>query len=211
MVAGGEEREERALGTPGGKALPSFFPQAPPFIPILSPDPGVLPLSVRHAGLVLLHPFLSRFFESTGVREEGQAELDPALLPRAAALLHLLASGEEEPYELELGFIKILLGLRPGEPLPVAGGLLRESDREEAEALLQAVIGHWSVLKKTSVHGLRQSFLQRNGLLREQDHGFLLQVEPESFDVLLGHLPWGIGTVKLPWMTKPIFTDWPTP
>jgi hypothetical protein len=38
-----------------------------------------------------------------------------------------------------------------------------------------------------------------------------LQVEAESFDMLLGKLPWGISTMKLPWMNKPIFTDWPTP
>jgi hypothetical protein len=162
-------------------------------------------LIARLGGLILLHPFLPHFFESTGVLEEDQLQR-----PRAAALLHLLATGDEEPYELDLGFIKILLGLRPGEPLPVAAGLLRETDREEAEALLQAVIGHWSVLKNTSLEGLRHTFLQRRGLLREKAEGFHLQLEPESFDVLLGYLPWGIGTVKLPWMKKPIFTDWPT-
>lgn len=177
--------------------------------PSTGPAPGGAPkepaLIARLGGLILLHPFLPRFFESTGVLEEDQLQR-----PRAAALLHLLATGEEEPYELDLGFIKILLGLRPGEPLPVAGGLLRDTDREEAEALLQAVIGHWSVLKNTSPEGLRHTFLQRRGLLREKEEGFHLQLEPESFDVLLGHLPWGIGTVKLPWMKKPIFTDWPT-
>ncbi|HWM89809.1 MAG TPA: contractile injection system tape measure protein [Thermoanaerobaculia bacterium] len=172
--------------------------------PDQDPVPGEQPLVARLAGLILLHPFLPRFFESTGVLKEGQVEL-----PRAAALLHLLATGEEEVYELELGFIKILLGLRPGSPLPVSEGLLCESDRDEAEALLQAVIGHWSVLKNTSLEGLRQTFLQRRGLLREKKEGFELQLEPEAFDVLLGHLPWGIGTVKLPWMKKAIFTDWP--
>lgn len=161
-------------------------------------------LIARLGGLILLHPFLPRFFESTGVLEEERLER-----PRAAALLHLLAAGDEEPFEHELGFIKILLGLRPGAPLPIAGGLLRETDREEAEALLQAVIGHWNVLKNTSPEGLRHTFLQRRGLLREKEDGYHLQLEPESFDVLLGFLPWGIGTVKLPWMKKPIFTDWP--
>jgi hypothetical protein len=29
--------------------------------------------------------------------------------------------------------------------------------------------------------------------------------------MLLAQLPWGIGTVKLPWMNKAIFTEWPTP
>jgi hypothetical protein len=166
---------------------------------------------VHHAGLVLLHPFLPRFFESTAVKEAGKPALASGALPRAAALLHLLAVGEEEVFELELDFIKVLLGLPLDAPLPVSEGLLLASDREEAEALLSSVIGHWRVLKSTSVRGLRSSFLQRPGLLREQDQGFRLQVEPAPFDMLLGQLPWGIGTIKLPWMKKAIFTEWPAP
>jgi hypothetical protein len=174
-------------------------------------DPEPFGQAVSHAGLMLLHPFLPRFFESTGVKEAGKAELTPAKLPRAAALLHLLATGEEEAFELELGCIKIILGLKLESPLPIAGGLLSAGDREEVVALLSAVIAHWSALKSTSVRGLRGSFLQRRGLVREDSQGFRLQVEPAPFDMLLGQLPWGIGVVKLPWMEKAIFTDWPVP
>jgi hypothetical protein len=175
------------------------------------PDLTVFPLAVPHAGLILLHPFLSRFFESTGIKDPRQPDLPAATLPRAAALLHLLAAGEDEVFEFELGFVKILLGLEPAFALPVSGGLLGESDREEADALLQAVLGYWTALKNTSAAALRQSFLQRRGLVREDEQGFRLQVEPEPFDVLLSTLPWGLATVKLPWMKEPIFTDWPTP
>jgi hypothetical protein len=166
---------------------------------------------VHHAGLVLLHPYLSRFFESTRVKQAGSPALLATELPRAAALLHLIATGDPEPFELELGFIKLLLGSPRDAQLPISGGLPRLADREEVDALLGAVIEHWSALKRTSVQGLRVSFLQRHGLLREEDQGFRLQVEPAPFDMLLGQLPWGIATVKLPWMTKAIFTDWPAP
>ncbi|WP_437316194.1 contractile injection system tape measure protein [Sorangium sp. So ce385] len=166
---------------------------------------------VSHAGLLLLHPYLPRFFESTGVKEAGRPELAPARLPRAAALLHLLATGEDEAFELELGFIKIALGLELDSPLPISEGLFSAGDREEVDALLSAVLEHWSALKRTSVRGLRGSFLQRRGLVREDPRGFRLQVEPAPFDMLLGQLPWGIGVVKLPWMKRAIFTDWPLP
>lgn len=166
---------------------------------------------VHHAGLLLVHPFLARFFESTSVKEAGKPALLADELPRAAALLHLLATGEEEAFELDIDFIKVLLGLPLDAQLPVSAGLLLASDREEVEALLSAIIGHWSALKSTSVKGLRASFLQRRGLLREEDQAFRLQVEPAPFDMLLGQLPWGIGTVKLSWMKKAIFTDWPAP
>jgi hypothetical protein len=169
-------------------------------------ETGVFPFMVRCAGLVLLHPFLPRLFESRDIDLRRWGDL-----PRAAALLHWLATGREEVLEFELGFVKALLGQRPEATLLVREGLLTEADREEGEALLQAAIGHWKALKSTTPAGLRGSFLQRGGLLREEDAGWRLQVEPAAFDILLDHLPWGIGVVKLPWMTKPIFTEWPTP
>jgi hypothetical protein len=172
-----------------------------------SPIPQAFALMARNAGLVLLHPFLPRLFEACGLNQPP----DPLPLPRAAALLHWLATGREEVYEFELGLAKLLLGLRPETPLAVGEGLLGAREREEGEALLAAAIGHWKALGNTSIDGLRVSFLQRRGALREEEMGWRLQLEPESFDVLLRHLPWGFATVKLPWMTRPLYTDWPTP
>jgi hypothetical protein len=48
-------------------------------------------------------------------------------------------------------------------------------------------------------------------LLRDLGRAWSLQVEPTAFDVLLGSLPWAFNIVKLPWMTRPIFIEWPTP
>jgi len=166
---------------------------------------------VHHAGLVVLHPFLARFFETTGVKAPGQPALHDRMLGRAAALLHLLATGQPEPFEFELDFIKLLLGLLPDAALPVSAGLIADADRDEVEALLAAVVEHWRALKRTSVQGLRASFLQRHGMVRDDDHGVRLQIAPAPFDVLLGQLPWGIAIVKLPWMKTAIFTEWPAP
>jgi hypothetical protein len=166
---------------------------------------------VNNAGLILLHPFLPRFLNVVGIAAEGARALDTAHLPRAAALLHWLATGRDEVFEFELPLVKVLLGIARDVPLPVACGLLNNDDRTEANALLAAAVEHWPALRHTSVAGLRGTFLQRRGLLRDDGSGWRLQVEAESFDVLLGRLPWSINLVKLPWMTKPIFTDWPTP
>jgi Contractile injection system tape measure protein len=168
-------------------------------------------LAVRAAGLVLLHPFLPALFDATGLRAPQSPALAPADLPRAAALLWWLATGEDEVLECQLGLVKVLLGLRPEDPLLVGPGLLSAGDRAEGEALLRAATGHWRVLKGTGVEGLRRSFLARGGLLRAEDLGFRLQVEPAAFDLLLGHLPWGLSVIKLPWMSRPLFTEWPTP
>ena len=176
-----------------------------------SPTDNQFPLAVKYAGLVLIHPFITRFLEGTDVKETDNQDLADFFLPRAAALLHFLATGSDELYEYELGFIKILLGLQPEIPLTVSQGLIETSDREESEALLTAVISYWSVLKNTSVSGLRSSFLQRPGLLREVERGWQIQVEPKPFDMLLDHLPWSISVIKLPWMKQPIYTEWQMP
>lgn len=166
------------------------------------------PLMVPHVGLILLHPFLPRFLENCGIKETTAAELSPFALPRAAALLHFLATGSSELYEYDLGFIKILLGLTPETPLGVANGLLEAKDRQEAESLLQSVIAHWAALKNTSNGGLRSSFINRTGLVRENADGWRLQVERKSFDLLLDQLPWSFSLARLPWLAKPIFTEW---
>lgn len=182
------------------------------------PDAGTqtFALAVANAGLVLLHPFLPALFEECGLYDrersahDARRGLEPGSLPRAAALLHWLATGRDEVHEFELGAVKLLLGLRAETPLPATTGLLGERERDEGRALLHAAIGHWKALKGTSIEGLRISFLQRRAALREDEAGWRLDLEAESFDVLLKQLPWGIATVKLPWMTRPLFANWPT-
>jgi hypothetical protein len=167
-------------------------------------------LRVHAAGLVLLHPYLPRLFTASRIECDEIGRIVGTSLPRAAALLHRLATGREEIHEFELGLIKLLLGLPVEAPLAVAPGLLDPSDAEECNALLAAAITHWSALKSTSSDGLRISFLQRHGLLHDSGGHWQLHIESEAFDVLLAQLPWSISLIKLPWMTKPIFTDWPT-
>jgi hypothetical protein len=163
------------------------------------------------AGLILLHPFLPRLFEATGIAVANSRVLSSESLPTAAALLNWLVTGRGSIFELELSLSKVLLGLAPNDPLLVADGLLNQDQCDEADAMLAAAIDHWSALRQTSLAGLRTSFLQRRGLLRDDELGWRLRVETVSFDLLLGQLPWSITAVKLPWMTKPIYTDWPTP
>lgn len=173
--------------------------------------PAAFGLTVECAGLVLLHPYLQRFFKSAGVLGGGERTPPEAALPRAGALLLLLATGQDEALEFELGFIKVLLGLQPESPLPIAQGLTTGVDREEADGLLRALIEHWGALKNTSPEGLRGSFLRRRGLLYEDARGWRLHVESAGYDVLLGRLPWAVGVVKLPWMRKALFTEWTHP
>ncbi len=171
---------------------------------------------VSQAGLVLLHAYLPRCLDVLGFYPSGQrGPLADHLWPRAAALLHWLATGQDGALECELGLIKTLLGRRDqhDEHEPLSHGLptLLPHEREEADALLRAVLGHWRALKGTSVAGLRESFLQRRGWLEPRGGASLLRVEPAPYDVLLGSLPWGMSLVRLPWMAQPLHVEWSAP
>jgi len=204
--------EERSSGQPSVAPRPAVV-AIPPVVQMHSVPPpeavqDLYPLRVAQSGLVLLHPYLCRLLVHCNLMEPGGKVLPPFALPRIAALLHYLATGREEVMEFELGLIKILLGLDPLTPLPVAEGVLTEADRAEAQALLTAVVTHWSALKKTSAQGLRVSFLERPGILRAIEGGWQLNVERRGWDVLLDQLPWSLSLVRLPWMHRFVAVEW---
>lgn len=186
------------------------WPQLQPAAAEAAPD-AQAGLPVAQAGLVLLHPYLPRLLAATGLARDDTPRLDPDHLPRAATLLHWLATGRQDPHEFELAWIKVLLGAAPDTPLGLAAASLDAAHLAEGEALLGAAIGHWSALRHTSVEGLRQTFLQRPGLLGQEESAWRLRIEPRPYDMLLNHLPWGISLVKLPWMARPVLCEWPTP
>jgi contractile injection system tape measure protein len=163
-------------------------------------------LYVGNAGIVLLHPFLPRLFSHLALIDARQF-VTPAAQERAVHLLHFLATGAEHPEEHELPLHKLLCGVALTRP--VARMLpLQQSEKDEAEHLLAAVIGHWAKLKATSPHGLRDAFLRRDGKLQRTPDAWVLTVEQRGIDILLDHLPWALSVVKLPWMARPLRVEW---
>ena len=100
-----------------------------------------------------------------------------------------------------------MLGLHPETPLPVCAGLVQPGDREEAEALLQSVITHWSALDPVNPRTPRL-FSATPGVARAAECGWTLQVERLTLTCCSDQLPWSIGIVKLPWMQTAIYTEW---
>jgi hypothetical protein len=159
---------------------------------------------VENAGLVLLHPFLPQFFTALGVAGEKKL-FQPE---RALCLLHFLATEQPLAPEYELMLPKILCNV-PLETAVESDVGLTDVEKEEATALLEAVVRHWEVLRNTTPDGLRGSFLLRPGKVSLRDDGdWLLQVESRAYDILLDQLPWGISMIKLPWMEKTLWVEW---
>ena len=158
---------------------------------------------INNSGLVLLAPFLPRFFENLGIIEEGRFNSKDLAL----ALLHWLATGNDEYEETDLVLPKILCGMEPEDSVIIIP-YLPESFKNEGDNLLQSVIEHWEILKNTSIEGLREGFLQRDGKLSFHQNEWLLQVEQKPYDMLLEHLPWNISMIRLSWMHCLLKTEW---
>ena len=159
---------------------------------------------VENAGVVLLHPFLPMFFKALGIADDSSI-LQP---DNAVALLHYLATGEENVPEYELVVSKLLCGIDINEPVQIQREFSTEVS-DESTALLEAVVRHWSALRSTSADGLRDSFLRRSGKLSTTPNGeWLLKIETQTYDILLDHLPWGISMIQLPWMQSMLRVEW---
>jgi hypothetical protein len=163
-------------------------------------------IRVQNAGLILLHPFLKPFFASCEITGK-HGILSPENFDLAVQTLHFLATGNEDVFEGNLLFEKFLCGVPLKMPVQKKS-LLTETIKTEANFLLEEVVRYWPALKNTSADGLREAFIQRDGKLFQEDTKYKLIVERKAQDVLLEKLSWNISVIKLPWISKILFTEW---
>ena len=161
---------------------------------------------ITNAGLVLLHPFMPALFGHLNLIEKN-TWIDETSVYKAVMSMQFMVTGEDKTEEFDLVLNKILCGMDNEEVVPTTI-LPDEETKTECDVLLMEVIKYWDVLKNTSIAGLREGFLQRSGKLSRVDDGWLLQVEQKAIDILLNHLPWGIGIIKLPWMNEMLHVEW---
>ncbi|HWR82084.1 MAG TPA: contractile injection system tape measure protein [Candidatus Deferrimicrobium sp.] len=162
---------------------------------------------VRYAGIVLLHPFLARFFDALSLLDDNQHFTSDESRARAVHLMYYLATRREEPPENETVLFKILCGYSLQTPL-VKQLRLTQREKDEAENLLTSAIRLWQKLGNTSPDGFREGFLQRQGKLTQTGNSWHLAVEQSSIDILLDHLPWSLSILTLPWLEVAIRVDW---
>ncbi len=162
------------------------------------------PVFISNAGLVLVAAFLPALFEKTKLSADHQIQHTD----KAVCFVHYLSTGNKNMQEYELVLPKILCGIAIDQPVDTAKFQVDKIFKKEAEEVLTSVIEYWNILQKTSIDGLRESFLKRNGKLTYDGKDWLLQVEQQSYDMLLQHLPWNISMIKLPWMEQLLKTEW---
>ena len=162
---------------------------------------------ISNAGLVICHPWLISLSKELGYWDDKTHWKDREAHQKALFISQFLITGKQEIAEFELPLNKILLGYPLAQPVERAWELL-PAEREEAEQLLNAIIKHWQKLKNTSIEGLREAFLQRDGKLTRNEKGWLLQVEQKTIDILMDAMPWMISRIKNEAMKETLFVEW---
>jgi hypothetical protein len=164
-------------------------------------------LYVDDAGLVILWPFLDRFFVRVGLLDLDRRFIDEQARMQAIALLSQLAFEDPEPPEFRLPLAKLLCGLSPEDLFMLERPLVPEQIAE-CERLLTAVIENAPILRDTSIASFRANFLQRPASLSIQEGAWQLEVEERPHDLVLERFGWSWSWVKLAWMPDPLFVRW---
>ena len=161
---------------------------------------------IQDAGLTLLHPFIVPFLQRLGLVKKG-GFVSPEARVEAVHLLREMVYPGAQHFNHNLLLEKVLCGLPPEYSIPEEWEPTDEM-KEESEALLKAVCGHWKPLSKSSTNALRSSFLQRNGSVEMDQGTWIVRVESSAIDILLDELPWELSFIILPWTERPILVEW---
>jgi hypothetical protein len=168
--------------------------------------PEKVSINVSNGGLVLLWPFLTRYFEMLGLADKG-AFVDETARSRSVYLLQYLVCGKHEAPERELALNKLLCGMPFAQPLESVAAPAEEEKRIGRD-LLKAVIQRWDALGNTSVEELQESFLMREGRLLCDQGAATLTMSRRAFDGILVRVPWDFDSPQLPWLAQVLLVYW---
>ena len=164
---------------------------------------------ISNAGLVLIAPFLPRFFENAGLIRNKTFISDRHRM-RAAFLIQKMAEPSRKFYENVLALNKLLCGIPLSATVDIKLKLTKK-EKQEIMDLLDSVIENWTALKKTTTGGFREAFLQRQGSVEKNGEDYCVKVEVLSHDILLSYLPWNLTLIKYPWNDYLIHVEWNQP
>ncbi|MEL6133847.1 MAG: contractile injection system tape measure protein, partial [Bacteroidota bacterium] len=164
-------------------------------------------LYIENAGLVLLAPYFKLLMERLDLLKDGQFKSQKAAV-RAVMLLQFAATGAAEGPEYQLALNKLICNLPFPTPVP-AHIDIQPQEIELIEGLLASVNQSWAPLRNSSIDALRETFLQREGLIIFEEKKTLIKVQRKgAIDVLIENLPWGISMINLPWKEEILYVEW---
>ncbi|MBT2561603.1 hypothetical protein J7E50_12235 [Pedobacter sp. ISL-68] len=162
---------------------------------------------IENAGLIILYPYFKNLFNVLQLLNANQF-IDELYRHKAIVYLHYLVYNEMPKDESSLIFNKILCGADPEVVIKLNEITFTEEELKQSAELKATAIKHWTKLGSTSIEGLTQTFLIRNGSLIFKDGNYNLHVERKGLDVLLDTLPWSLSIIRLPWNNYLINLNW---
>jgi hypothetical protein len=164
-------------------------------------------LFISDAGLVLIHPFIRRFFENLKLVDREGRFVSGVARVHAVHLLRHVTGYDDEHLGHCLLLEKVLCGL-PADYLVPEEWEVTPGEEEEIQGMLTALMSYWPSLRKSSIVALQRGFLQRPGSIGMQDGSILVRVEGSAIDILMEDLPWETSFILLSWLDKPILVEW---
>lgn len=176
-----------------------------PYLPQSLPEN----IYVSNAGIILIWPFLSHYFNVLGLLDEKQRFISLDHQKRAVQLLHFLCTGQMETSEEYLVLNKLVCAL-PFESSVDRNFILSEAEKEWTNKLFEVLRQRWGQIQSSSNDNIRGSFLLRKGRLKKKKNkrDWDLIVEGKSYDILLESLSWNISLLRLPWMEHVLYVSW---
>lgn len=160
-------------------------------------------ISANNVGLFILHPFLKEFFREAGILIDREI-VNP---DKGVQLLHYLATGNDTCKDIAVQTEKIIIGIPLYQPI-FGGNSISEKEKNLCDALLKAILKHWTVLEKSGIDTLRSMFLIRQGTIEFKGKNIHIEADHLAQDILLKKLPWGLGMVLLPWFKGMFQINW---
>jgi hypothetical protein len=161
--------------------------------------------------MMLLAPFWGTLFRRLELLEKNEFKSSEHKLLAYQTILDIARIEEETPLELQDLIPRIIVGIPPENEL---SGLpvLTSAQIEEITKFISAVRSQWPVMINFSNRGFIESFLLRRGTVwKESDSKWMIEVEGYGSDIIMQTLPWGYATMKFPWTSYMIFTEWKAP
>ena len=163
-------------------------------------------ITIQHAGLCLLHPFIPSYFEVLQLTEQNAFKSDESKA-RAMRLLDYLASGDPNYRSAAPSLSHYLCGF-DSYPAGKNNTTLTSEELAKSEALLNSVIKHWKALNQCGIDSLREVYLRKPGIFFVDKQSMQLNISGSSMDLLIDTIPWNKTLIHLPWLNHPISLVW---
>jgi len=165
---------------------------------------------IDNAGLAIVFAILPSVFKSLGYTNDNDEFFATDAKVRAAHFLAYLSHAKENSPEEELVLNKILVGIPQKESI-LKEVPMSDKEKEIADEVLQELLEGWPGMKNTSPATFRKSWFMRKGKLlpgETEKESWILRVDQESYDMLLGRLPWPYNKFEAPWTDETIRVEW---